>query len=119
GRLAATGTIDHAGATVPAPGSIATPREPTASNPRARPPPLQSGRDPVPAPAARRPGRAVPRCRHRAAPAGRTARLRRRPVPDPPAQRLPPRHLPLVLGRAADPVVVAGPAHGVPHRRGA
>src|SRR5690606_41939033 len=35
GRLAATGTIHHAEATVPAPGTIATPRVPTASDPPA------------------------------------------------------------------------------------
>ena len=42
---------------------------------------------------------------------------RRRPVGRPAAGRLPARHLSLVLGRRADPVVVARPAHGAVLRR--
>ena len=78
---------------------------------------LQWRGEPAPATTGRRSGCALPRRVQRAAPARWPARLWRRPVRAEAAQRLPARHLPVVFGRAADPVVVAGPTHGVRQRR--
>src|SRR5690606_14864072 len=71
-------------------------------------------RDPL---AGRRPASPVPGPGTRPRPARGPAGGGGRPVAHPRAQRLPPGHLSLVLGRPADPVVVAGPAHGVRYRR--
>src|SRR5690606_37674334 len=79
---------------------------------------LQWRGEPAPATTGRRSGCALPRRVQRAAPARWPARLWRRPVRAEAAQRLPARHLPVVFGRAADPVVVSGPAHGIRQRRG-
>ncbi len=58
----------------------------------------------------------LPSGRDRTAPARWPARGGRRPASGATAQRLCRRHLPVVQRGRANPVVVARPAHGVPHR---
>ena len=62
-------------------------------------------------------GRSLPAARVRAEGTQRAAVRRRRPLGRAAAGGLPPRHLSLVLGRRADPLVVARPAHGAVLRR--
>ncbi len=80
--------------------------------------PFQRGKDEtavIPWLRAGRPARCVPAGRGCARGAGRPALRRRRPLPAPTARRLSARDLPVVLGRPADPVVVAGsPRRPVP-----